>query len=158
MASDARHNVSALDLLALYRLVLQAEQHLRAPIDAAAQTLDLTPADVLLLLCCKTSASGVSQRGFARDLSMSAAQVSGRLESLRKRGLLTSARPSNDRRKQFWTVTSRGEDLVEEIQRSIEAFSASAALSSFAKQSDKAHWSVQLANALAAHDSNRRAA
>ena len=55
MASDARHNVSALDLFALYRLVLQAERHLRAPFDSAAKTYDLAPADVLLLLCCKTS-------------------------------------------------------------------------------------------------------
>ena len=121
MASDTRHDISARALFALYRLTLQAERHLRSPLEDAARAHELPLAEALLLLHCLDAKGGVSQRDLARDLSISPAQVSARLETLRQQGILDSARPASDRRKQFWTVTPRGLELARQLQRSIAA-------------------------------------
>ena len=120
MASDTRHEISASAFLALYRLTLQAERRLRSPLENAARAHELPLAEALLLLHCLDANGGVSQRDLARELSISPAQVSARLETLRQHGILDSARPASDRRKQFWTVTPKGLDLARQLQRSIE--------------------------------------
>jgi DNA-binding MarR family transcriptional regulator len=162
MASELRRENSASDLFALYRLTLQAERSFRIPFDDAAQAQGLSLADVLLLLHCRHAAKRVCQREFASELAISPAQVSARLEALRSDGLLESVRPSNDRRRQVWTVTPRGSDVAQQIERSIQAAGkkrAQAAKTTDTTSAANLKWQQRLAEALATlHRLNREAA
>jgi len=58
---------------------------------------------------------GVSQNQIAAAISVSAAHVSGLVEQLRSRGLLSGHRSTADRRRQHWRATDKGEAVLRAI-------------------------------------------
>jgi len=58
---------------------------------------------------------GASQNQIAEAISVSAAHVSGLVEQLRSRGLLSGHRSTADRRRQHWRATEKGEAVLRAI-------------------------------------------
>jgi len=69
----------------------------------------------LLWTCLAAMPEGLSQTALAQRLMVSPALVSGLVEQLRRRRLLTGQRDQDDRRRQVWRVTSSGQTLVQGI-------------------------------------------
>jgi len=69
----------------------------------------------VLWACASATADGLSQSELAQRLLVSPALVSGLVEQLRRRRLLTGQRDKADRRRQVWRATASGRDLVQGI-------------------------------------------
>ena len=61
------------------------------------------------------------QAALAERLAISAAQVSGMVERLRARNLVSRPSIDGDRRRQFWQLTASGQTLVREIIATVDA-------------------------------------
>ena len=69
----------------------------------------------MLLACREASPAGLEQKELAAILAVSASQVSGLVEQLRRRGLLQGSRAANDRRRQLWQLTPTGRVRLQDI-------------------------------------------
>lgn len=69
----------------------------------------------MLWACREAPPAGFSQSQLAATLGISAAQVSGLVERLRRSGLLASRRAEADRRRQHWCLTPTGRARLEAI-------------------------------------------
>jgi len=93
---------------------------MRTALRAAAEPHGLSDSEALLLLLCADDATGnLSQRELAAITAMSTAAVSGHLESLRQRELVSSTRDPDDRRRQTWTASEQGQSVVKQITQSL---------------------------------------
>ena len=72
-----------------------------------------------LWLCRRSPPQGIFQYQLAAAVGVSAAQMSGLVERLRRQGLLAGSRADGDRRRQYWRLTTAGERLLAEIQADI---------------------------------------
>lgn len=69
----------------------------------------------LLWTCLLAAPDGLSQNELAQRLMVSPALVSGLVEQLRRRRLLSGQRDKADRRRQVWRATASGRTVVQEI-------------------------------------------
>ncbi len=75
---------------------------------------ELNDTQFLLLWCChRASNGGISQTDLAACVGVSAAQVSGLVDQLRRRQLLSAERCGDDRRRQLWKLTEAGDQLLQ---------------------------------------------
>lgn len=104
-----------------------------------AGAADLGESEALLLWTCARQ-NAASQRILSARLGLSTGQVSGVLEGLRRRGLLTGRRSEIDRRRQAWSITDAGRAALAKVQTSIAGDPAARALVRFpaAKSKDAA--------------------
>jgi len=79
---------------------------------------------LVLWLCQRAGSQGLAQRELADSLGVSAPQMSGLVERLRQRKLLTSRRCRLDRRRQLWIVDVDGQQLLIQISRDLEHLTA----------------------------------
>lgn len=80
---------------------------------------------LVLWLCQRAGAQGLAQRDLADSLGVSAPQMSGLVERLRQRKLLTSRRCRLDRRRQLWIIDAEGQQLLVQISHDLEQLTAS---------------------------------
>ena len=71
---------------------------------------------VVLWLCERATVRGVPQKDLVIATGVSSAQMSGVVEQLRRRGLLTAERGPQDRRQQLWHLTDEGRCMVAELR------------------------------------------
>jgi DNA-binding MarR family transcriptional regulator len=89
----------------------------------------LGDADLLVLWSCAGGAErGVPQNLLVDEVGLSPAQTSGLLDRLRQRGLVTSRRPAQDRRRQLWRLEPDGRRLLGEALTRIAGLAESALL------------------------------
>jgi DNA-binding MarR family transcriptional regulator len=68
-----------------------------------------------------STAATFDQAALADRLAVSAAQVSGVVERLRRSQLIARPAVDGDRRRQFWQVTAAGDELVQRIIAAVDA-------------------------------------
>lgn len=84
----------------------------------------VTDTDTLILWSCqRAGAAGQPQHELVELIGVSAAQLSGLLESLGERGLLVGRRPPHDRRRQYWRTTPSGDALLTEVAQDLSNWS-----------------------------------
>jgi MarR family 2-MHQ and catechol resistance regulon transcriptional repressor len=76
----------------------------------------------LLWVCREAPAGGIGQKELAETLAVSAAQVSGLVERLRRQGLIEGSRAASDRRRQLWRLTPEGHRLLHHVLRDLSAW------------------------------------
>lgn len=113
----------AFELAELIQLCSTCARRLRAVLAARADRHRLGDAAFAVLWACyQAPASGLSQKQLARCTDISPAHVSGLVEQLRHRHLLTGDRSPTDRRLQVWRVTSAGREFVEVVVGDLHAW------------------------------------
>ena len=96
-----------------------AQRALAAELDS-----ELSPSQAALLWTCREmELQDANQLELARRIGMSPAQVSGLVEELRRRELITSERSPRDRRRQTWKLTDAGQQKVRSLDEQLEAWS-----------------------------------
>lgn len=93
---------------------------LRRAMAQQAAACDLTDTEYLLLFVCRETADegpaqqeeGLAQQDIAEALGVSPGQVSGLVDRLQQRGLVQPHRLPHDRRRQLWTLTDQGRQLL----------------------------------------------
>lgn len=80
---------------------------------------------LILSRCAGASPPGAAQHDLAEVTGVSPAQMSGLVEHLRTRGLLTGVRGALDRRRQFWRLTGEGRQCYESIDGDLASLAAS---------------------------------
>lgn len=94
----------------------QRSRRWQTDLDTALQSHELVAAEFLVLWRTEHAAPpGISQVELARELSISAAQVCGVVETLQERGWLQSMRPPEDRRRLICSLTSLGVTSLEAL-------------------------------------------
>lgn len=100
----------------LAEIITRCCRLIRAHLADHANQHDISDAQFSLLwLCDRAPECGVSQNQLVAELGMSAAHVSGSVERLRQKGLLSGQRSSNDRRRQLWTLTPAGKSVLKAV-------------------------------------------
>jgi len=113
---------------ALAERVVALARQLRRGLAAACRPAGIGETELLCLWACSFEASaGISQSRLCARLGVSAAQVSGVVDSLRRRGLLVCDRDPTDRRRQLWRPTPEGLAALAEVCRHAERLWTSAA-------------------------------
>ena len=74
---------------------------------------------LVLWLCERDAVRGLPQKDLVTATGVSAAQMSGVVEQLRRRGLLAAERGPQDRRQQLWRLTDAGRRLVAELRTAL---------------------------------------
>ena len=77
---------------------------------------------LILWLCARNAESGLSQRDLATAVGISPARMSGLVEGLRGRRLLSPWRCPSDRRRQHWKLERDGWKLLTSAQVELEHF------------------------------------
>lgn len=112
--------------LELGRLAQNIAAAIREQLEQLTESVGLGETTFRLLwhlhLATKDEKIGIGQSDLASCLDISTAQVSGRVEALRKRGLIEGHRPADDRRKQVWRLTDQGIELVTSLAPTIDAW------------------------------------
>ena len=80
---------------------------------------------LVLWLCARDAESGLSQRDLAATVGISPARMSGLIEGLRSRQLVSPWRCSRDRRRQYWRVQPDGWRLLRSAAEVMEQFARS---------------------------------
>lgn len=105
---------SATVWLAVAERVFAVARQLRRALAAAGRGADLNEIELITLWACSVAPpEGMGQTQLIARLGVSPAQVSGLVESLRRRGLLSAKRDPLDRRRQRWQLTEQGQALLE---------------------------------------------
>jgi DNA-binding MarR family transcriptional regulator len=105
----------------MIQLLSQCHRRLRHMLAEQLRRWELGDNEFLVLwLCNRASEHGVAQGELAEALGISAAHMSGLVERLRCRTLLTGRRCRLDRRRQLWFVDTPGQRLLEKIGREID--------------------------------------
>lgn len=114
--SSAEHPGSAHEaacrLIALVHAIEGCSRALRGAIEQLAARRELTTTQLTVLWACGSAADGVGQSRLAAQIGVSPAQASALVEQLRSRGLLEPRRATDDRRRQHWSLTVKGRELV----------------------------------------------
>ncbi len=119
---------------------------LRERVSQAAAQHDLTPLEFTVLFSCRQRAAtppasqasganghtspegaeppGLSQNQIALAASVSPAHVSGLVEQLRIKGLLSGQRSATDRRRQHWQATPTGAALLQSVLAELAPWAA----------------------------------
>jgi len=87
---------------------LVGARRIRELLTTRLRELDLGEPEFSLLWILASTEPAISQREIARRLAISAAQVCGLVERLRKRELIRGERDPSDRRRQCWRLTEPG--------------------------------------------------
>lgn len=113
--------------LALAERVIALARQIRRGMAAAGRPAGMGETELLALWACSfEAAAGINQSRLCARLGVSPAQVSGVVDSLRRRGLLTCDRDQSDRRRQRWRPTPEGLAALAEVCRHAEQLWASA--------------------------------
>lgn len=112
-ATTAHH--AAARMVSLIRAVEGCSQALRSAVEAIAVRHELNSTQLLALWACGASATELAQSELAARIGVSAAQASALVEQLRRRNLLEARRAADDRRRQHWSITSTGRNLIEAV-------------------------------------------
>lgn len=113
---------------ALTERVIALARQMRRGMAAASRRVGMGETELLALWACSFEAgNGINQSRLCSRLGVSPAQVSGVVDSLRRRGLLTCDRDQADRRRQRWRPTPEGLAALAEVCRHAERLWASAA-------------------------------
>lgn len=116
---DAPNGPSAMEaqwsgvLLALER----AQKQVESLLSDVAEARDLALPEALTLIAAQSLSGVCQQRELGDRLGWSPGHLSGVVERLRARGLLTAERLPQDRRRQCWRLTDLGQSCVAEIWR-----------------------------------------
>lgn len=114
--------------LALAERVIALARQMRRGMAAAGRPASMGETELLALWACSFEAcAGINQSRLCARLGVSPAQVSGVVDSLRRRGLLTGDRDQSDRRRQLWRPTPEGLSVLAEVCRHAEQLWATAA-------------------------------
>jgi DNA-binding MarR family transcriptional regulator len=100
-------------LLALER----AQKQVESLLTEVAEARDLALPEALTLIAAQSLSGVCQQRDLGDRLGWSPGHLSGVVERLRARGLLTAERLPQDRRRQCWRLTDQGQGCVAEIWR-----------------------------------------
>jgi DNA-binding MarR family transcriptional regulator len=96
--------------------LMQRSRRWQASLDEALQPHALVAGEFLILWRTGHAAPpGISQVELARELNVSAAQVCGVVEKLQQRQLLEMARPVQDRRRLYCSLTSHGSIALQRL-------------------------------------------
>jgi DNA-binding MarR family transcriptional regulator len=112
-------------LLELVRQTSSAGRALRRLLADEAASEGLNDAELLVIwLCAGGSSPGVVQGELAAAIGVSPALMSGTVERLRSRELITRHRSPIDRRRQVWQTTSSGQACLARLRQRLAALSA----------------------------------
>lgn len=107
-------------LTELLRLLSRCERELRRALANRICRWGVNEVELLVLSLCRETAEtaepGVAQSELVANIGVSAAQMSGLVDRLRRQELLVARRCDSDRRKQYWVLTGQGNRLLDEIQ------------------------------------------
>jgi DNA-binding MarR family transcriptional regulator len=104
---------AAAQWLRLVQTASMCGRQLRRALGELVGPRGLTDSQCLVLwACCEAPPEGQAQHDLATPIGVSPAQLSGLLEDLAARGLVTGRRPAHDRRRQYWRLTTEGRLLV----------------------------------------------
>ncbi len=107
--------------LALAERVIALARQLRRGLAAACRPAEIGETELLCLWACSfETTTGMNQSRLCVRLGVSPAQVSGVVDSLRRRGLLVCDRDQSDRRRQLWRPTPKGLSALAEVCRQAE--------------------------------------
>jgi DNA-binding MarR family transcriptional regulator len=113
--SGRRHGPNPIEL---FNELGRTYRGLRGSLNERLRRWQLTDSECLLLCTCESrSPAVVAQHDLADAVGVSAAQMSGLVEKLRRRGLLIACRDERDRRRQLWGLTTAGREVVRDIRR-----------------------------------------
>lgn len=103
------------------QLLSQCHRRLRRLLAERLSRWELNDTEFLVLWLCRQSADhGLAQHDLAETLGVSPPHVSGLVERLRERGLLTGRRCRLDRRRQLWFLDEAAQQLLQEIRSELE--------------------------------------
>lgn len=91
-------------------------------LDKAAADRGMSLNELLVLHECLHADVTLDQRELSRRIGASAAQISGIVERLSDRGLISSHRPRSDRRRQVWSVSEKGQQCLQWLDLSEQRF------------------------------------
>lgn len=113
-----------LGLVELLRLVSRCERELRRALTDRIRRWGVSDVEVLVLwLCYEAAEPGIAQSELVENIGVSAAQISGLVDRLRRQGLLVGKRCDSDRRRQHWSLASEGNRLLDEIRADLSLVS-----------------------------------
>jgi len=96
--------------------LMQRSRRWQASLDEALQPHALVGGEFLILWRTGHAAPpGISQVELARELNVSAAHVCGVVEKLQQRQWLETARPVQDRRRLYCSLTSKGNSALQQL-------------------------------------------
>lgn len=99
-------------------------RQLRRALSQLTEPRGLTDHDALILWSCQQAGPlGHAQHEMAAALGISPAQLSGLVETLSDRGWISGRRPSHDRRRQYWRITTSGEAILAALVQDLELWS-----------------------------------
>jgi DNA-binding MarR family transcriptional regulator len=96
----------------------------RSAIARSAQEAELTEPQFALLWACGRTDVGLSQNELATRIGLSPAHVSGLVEQLSERQLVTGERAAHDRRRQVWVLSGLGRSTLLSVLTELESWSA----------------------------------
>jgi DNA-binding MarR family transcriptional regulator len=99
-------------LIALLHSLDGCSQSLRRALDALAIRFELNATQLTVLWASGDSNEGIGQSQLATRIGFSPAQASALVEQLRQRNLLEARRAVGDRRRQQWSLTALGHEIV----------------------------------------------
>jgi DNA-binding MarR family transcriptional regulator len=120
---------SAAQWLRLVQTASMCGRQLRRALAELVAPRGLTDSECLVLwACCEAPSEGQAQHHLAAIIGVSPAQLSGLLDGLAARELLSGRRPAHDRRRQYWRLTATGQTLVGDLLADIAQWLAAAPL------------------------------
>ncbi len=117
MASSERTQPQfAVELIRMAIEMASCEKTMRTAIAEVVSPFSLSEnAFFILVLCQQNLERPLPQAKLAKTVGLSPAQLSNLVEQLRQDGWIESSRDSNDRRRQYWTLTDAGNRRLNEI-------------------------------------------
>ncbi len=107
------------DAVQFVRLAIEmtaCEKTIRAAIAEVVSRFSLSEnAFFVLMLCRENLDQPLSQAELAKTIGCSAGQLSHLVEQLRQQGCIEARRDPNDRRRQFWWLTSEGRQILQQV-------------------------------------------
>jgi DNA-binding MarR family transcriptional regulator len=98
----------------------KSHRQVRDALGAVVGRWNLNDTEFLVLwMCERNGPRGIAQNALASAVGASAARISGLVENLRERGLLTSHRSQRDRRRQMWQPTADGLSVLRHVYRAL---------------------------------------
>lgn len=119
ISMDANHGQHerrcASEWASIVQLLTVSSRKLRRLFGQRAGTLDLSETQFLLLFACGGVDGGLCQSDLAEQTGLSAAQASGLVEQLERRGLLEVGRSATDRRRRLCRPSDQGRTHLDQV-------------------------------------------
>lgn len=119
ISMDANHDqherLCASEWASIVQLLTVSSRKLRRVFGQRAGTLDLSETQFLLLFACGGVDGGLCQSDLAEQTGLSAAQASGLVEQLERRGLLEVGRSATDRRRRLCRPSGQGRAHLDQV-------------------------------------------